>query len=78
MLDVNDLTLEEVNEEFDKTLDKLERLSKLREAMLEQDHRRIEKLVAEYHTAQRRNREVKDGRNPDRGEAGPASEESTG
>jgi exonuclease VII small subunit len=48
LFDVNDLTLEEVNAEFSRTLDKLERLSKLREAMLEQDRRRIQKLMDEY------------------------------
>lgn len=49
MFDVAKLTLEEIDAEYARTLDKLERLSKLREAVAAQDLRRIEKLIAEYH-----------------------------
>lgn len=48
MFDVGKLTLDEIDEEFARTLDKLERLSKLREAAASQDYRRIKKLVGEY------------------------------
>lgn len=53
MFDVTKLTLEEIDAEYARTLDKLERLSKLREAVAAQDHRRIEKLIAEYTAAQK-------------------------
>lgn len=48
MFDVSKLTLEEIDAEFGRTLDKLERLSKLYEAVAAQEHRRIEKLVKEW------------------------------
>lgn len=54
MFDVTKLTLDEVGEEIDKTLSKLERLQSLYTAMLSQDHRRIEKLVREYNAAKRK------------------------
>lgn len=54
MFDVAKLTLDEVGQEIDKTLDKLERLQKLQSAMLEQDNRRIRKLVEEYNDAKRK------------------------
>lgn len=52
MFDINEITLEEIDAEYARTLDKLERLSKLREAVAAQDRRRIKRLVAEYNIAQ--------------------------
>jgi hypothetical protein len=54
MFDVDKLTLDEIDEEIDRTVDKWERLLKLREAVADQNRRRIEKLLAEYHTALRK------------------------
>jgi len=54
IFDVSKLTLDEVGIEIDRTLDTLERLQKLYEAMLAQDHRRIEKFVKEYKAAKRK------------------------
>lgn len=51
VFDVGKLTLEEIDAEYAKTLDKLERLSKLREAVAQQETRRIKQLVAEYNAA---------------------------
>jgi DnaJ-domain-containing protein 1 len=48
------LTLDEIDEEIDRTVDKLERLMKLREAVADQNQRRIRKLMAEYHAALRK------------------------
>lgn len=54
MFDVGTLTLEEIDAEYAKTLDTLERLSKLREAVSEQNNRRIKRLVEEYNAAKRK------------------------
>lgn len=51
MFDVGKLTLEEIDAEYGKTLDKLERLSKLREAAADQNLQRIKRLVADYNAA---------------------------
>lgn len=48
MFNVNELTIEDIDKEYAQTLDKLERLSKLREAVSAQDNRRIDKLIEEY------------------------------
>lgn len=48
MFDVSKLTLEDIETEIGKTLDKLERLQALYAAAQAQDHRRIKKLIAEY------------------------------
>lgn len=53
MFDVAKLTLDEVEEEIGKTLDKLERLQTLYAAMQAQDHRRVKKLIEEYNKAKR-------------------------
>lgn len=58
MFDVAKLTLEDVEEEIDKTIDKLERLQTLYAAMQAQDHRRVKKLIEEYNKTKRK--EVKD------------------
>ena len=54
MLDVDKLTLDEIDDEIEHTVDRLERLSKLREAVSDQNRRRIEKLLAEYQAALRK------------------------
>lgn len=59
MFDVAKLTLDEVGEEIDNTIDKLSRLQALYSAMLAQDHRRIDKLIADFKEAQRK--EIDDG-----------------
>lgn len=58
MFDVTKLTLDEVGEEIDKTINKLELLQNLYAAMQKQDGRRIEKLIKEYKEAQRKQKEV--------------------
>lgn len=45
------LTLDEVGVEIDKTIDKLQRLQALQAAMLEQDNRRVKKLIEEFNKA---------------------------
>lgn len=52
MFDVDNVTLEEIDDEYGLTLDKLERLTHLRKALLAQEHRRVKFLVAEYNIAQ--------------------------
>lgn len=52
MFDVAKATLDEVGAEIDKTIDKLERLQALYQAMQNQEHRRVEKLIREYKTEQ--------------------------
>ena len=54
MLDVDKVTLDEIDDEIDHTVDRLERLTKLREAVADQNRRRIEKLLAEYHAVLRK------------------------
>jgi uncharacterized protein (UPF0305 family) len=54
MLDVDKITLDEIDEEIDHTVDRLERLTKLREAVADQNRRRIEKLLAEYQATLRK------------------------
>lgn len=61
MFDVSKLTLEEIDAEYAKTLDKLERLSKLREAVSEQNTRRIKQLVAEYNAAKQAEKQKEGG-----------------
>lgn len=51
MFDVNDFTISEIDEEYERTLNKLERLSQLRQAVIAQDQRRIKKLIVEYKAA---------------------------
>lgn len=51
MFDVAKLTLDEVGVEIDKTIDKLQRLQALQAAMLEQDNRRVKKLIEEFNKA---------------------------
>jgi len=51
VFDVSTLTLDEVEEEISNTIDKLERLQKLYEAMASQDRRRVKKLIDEYNAA---------------------------
>lgn len=51
MFDVSKLTLDEVGAEIDKAIDKLQRLQALYSAMLQQDNKRIAKLIAEYKAA---------------------------
>ena len=46
MLDVDKVTLDEIDDEIDHAVDKLERLIKLREAIADQNQRRIQKLIA--------------------------------
>lgn len=58
MFDVAKLTLDEVGQEIDKVLNKLERLQKLQEAMLGQENRRVAKLVKEYNALKREERET--------------------
>lgn len=53
MFDVAKLTLDEVGEEIDKTIDKLSRLQALYTAMQSQDLRRIQKLVNEFKESQK-------------------------
>jgi hypothetical protein len=53
MLDVDKVTLDELDEKIDQTVDKLERLIKLREALGDQNRRRIQKLLSEYHAVLR-------------------------
>lgn len=55
VFDVSQVTLEEIDVEYAHTLDKLERLSKLREAVAEQDQRRVKKLIDEYQAAKMAN-----------------------
>lgn len=54
MFDVSKLTLDEVGEEIDKTIDKLSRLQALYTAMQSQDLRRIQKLVDEFKESQKK------------------------
>jgi hypothetical protein len=56
--DIGALTLEEVTAEYDRTLDQLERLSALRSAMVDQDHRRIQKLIVDYRDREKGKLEV--------------------
>jgi hypothetical protein len=58
VFDVAKLTLDEVEEEIGKTLDKLERLQTLYAAMQAQDHRRVKKLIEEYNAAKRKGEET--------------------
>lgn len=58
MFDVTELTLDEIDAEFELTLNKLERLSKLREAVGAQDQRRIEKLITEFNAAKEKEKGV--------------------
>lgn len=51
MFDVSKLTLDEVGGEISKTIDKLERLQNLYAAMMNQEHRRVEKLIQEWNAA---------------------------
>jgi len=53
MLDVDKLTLDEIDEEIERAIDKLERLSKLREAVSDQNQRRIKKLTEQYNASLR-------------------------
>lgn len=53
MFDVSTLTLDEVSEEIANTIDKLERLQKLYEAMANQEHRRVKQLIDEYNALKR-------------------------
>jgi len=57
VFDIATITLEEVDAEYAKTLNTLERLSALRAAVAEQDHRRVRKLIAEYNIAKRKETE---------------------
>lgn len=57
MFDVSKLTIEEVGAEIDKCLETLERLQALQLAMLQQDHRRITKLIEEYNAAKRQEKD---------------------
>lgn len=54
MLDVSKITLDDLNEEIDRTVDKLERLLKLHDAVSSQNQRRVEKLISEYNTMLRK------------------------
>lgn len=58
VFDVAKLTLDEVGAEIDKTLNKLERLQHLYEAMASQEHRRVKKLVEEWNALKRQEREA--------------------
>jgi prefoldin subunit 5 len=60
VFDVAKLTLDEVGEEIDKTIDKLSRLQSLYSAMLAQDNRRVKKLIEQYNAAQAAAKETKD------------------
>jgi hypothetical protein len=53
MLDVDKVTLDEIDEEIDHVIDRLERLTKLREAVADQNQRRVQKLLSEYHAVLR-------------------------
>jgi len=53
VFDVSTLTLDAVSEEIASTIDKLERLQKLYEAMASQEHRRVKKLIDEYNDLKR-------------------------
>lgn len=53
MFDVDKLTLDEIDEEIDRTINTLERLTKLREAVSDQNQRRIAKLTAQYNDSLR-------------------------
>jgi hypothetical protein len=54
VLDVSKITLDDLNEEIDRTVDKLERLLKLHDAVSSQNQRRVEKLISEYNTMLRK------------------------
>jgi len=53
MLDVDKITLDDIDEEMDRVIDRLERLTKLREAVADQNQRRVQKLVAQYNAVLR-------------------------
>jgi len=53
MLDVDKITLDEIDDKIDHVIDRLERLSKLREAVADQNQRRIQKLIAQYNAVLR-------------------------
>jgi hypothetical protein len=65
VFDVAKLTYEEVSAEYTRTLDKLERLGKLLEAIQAQEQRRIEKLVLEYNRAKQEAKAEKAKVNPE-------------
>jgi hypothetical protein len=76
VFDVATLTLDEVGEEIDKCLDKLQRLQALQAAMMEQDHRRVKKLIDQFNRLKREQKEkdaVSAGSNPDASAAQPES-----
>jgi hypothetical protein len=54
MFDVSKLTLDEVGEEIDRTIDKLSRLQALHSAMLRQDGNRIDRLVKEFYASRKK------------------------
>lgn len=51
ILDVDNLTLEQIGTAIDKTLDRLHILQNLYAAVAAREHRRVEKLVKEYREA---------------------------
>jgi hypothetical protein len=64
VFDVAKLTLDEVGEEIDKTIDKLSRLQALYSAMLHQDLRRVDKLIKEFNAVQAAEKETHDVQQP--------------
>ena len=76
MFDVATLTLDEVGAEIDKCLNKLQRLQALQAAMLEQDHRRVKKLIDQFNklkAEQKEKDEIAARSNPDASAAQPES-----
>jgi hypothetical protein len=58
-LDLENLTMDEVGTEIDRTISKLHKLQGLYAALQEEDRRRIEKLIKEYRKAQQKEKEVR-------------------